>query len=54
MNTKINQHHDVPPTAPQPTHNSGTVRSTPAGGQVSKDQYQQPRDQRHGFDTQNK
>ena len=40
--TKINQHRPIPPAAPAVTHNSGNMRSTPAGGEVSRDQYQQP------------
>jgi hypothetical protein len=40
--TKINQHGDIPPTAPPVTHNSGSMRSTPAGGEVPRDQYRQP------------
>jgi hypothetical protein len=40
--TKINQHRDIPPGAPPVTHNSGSVRSTPAGGEVSRDQWQRP------------
>jgi hypothetical protein len=40
--SKINQHRDIPPTAPPVTHNSGSVRTTPAGGEVSRDQWQKP------------
>lgn len=40
--TKINQHREIPSTAPPVTHNSGGVRTTPAGGEVSRDQYQRP------------
>jgi hypothetical protein len=40
--TKINQHRPIPTAAPPVTHNSGNMRSTPAGGEVSRDQYQQP------------
>jgi hypothetical protein len=41
--TKIEQHRPTPPSVPQPTHNSGTIRTTPAGGKVSTDQYQTPK-----------
>jgi len=37
--TKVNQHGDIPAGAPQVQHNSGSMRSTPAGGAVSPDQY---------------
>jgi hypothetical protein len=37
--TKINQHRPIPSGAPPVTHNSGNMRSTPAGGEVSRDQY---------------
>jgi hypothetical protein len=50
--TKINEHRPIPSDLNPPVHhNSGTIRSTPAGGPVSKDQYQQPRDSRQGFDV---
>jgi hypothetical protein len=37
--TKLNQHHVIPPSVPPVTCNSGSMRSTPAGGEVSPDQY---------------
>jgi hypothetical protein len=40
--TKLNQNGNVPPGAPAVTHNSGNIRSTPAGGEVSRNQYHQP------------
>lgn len=40
--TNVNQHGNIPPTAPPVTHNSGNMRSTPAGGEVSPGQYRQP------------
>jgi hypothetical protein len=46
--TKINQHRDIPPTAPPVNHNSGSVKSTPAGGEVSRDQWQKPVPIKHG------
>lgn len=50
--TDVNKHRPIPgDLAPSVQHNSGTVRSTPAGGEVSRSQYEQPRDQRHGFDA---
>jgi hypothetical protein len=50
--TEINKHRPIPADLNHPVHhNSGGKTSTPAGGHVSKDQYQQPRDPRHGFDT---
>jgi hypothetical protein len=51
MNEKVNQHRPIPADLTPPVHhNSGNVRSTPAGGQVSTDQYRQPRDTKNGFD----
>lgn len=40
--TKINQHREIPAGAPPVTHNSGSIRTTPAGGEVPRDQYQKP------------
>jgi hypothetical protein len=37
--TKINQHGNIPQGAPPVQHKSGSMRSTPAGGKVSPDQY---------------
>jgi hypothetical protein len=52
MNEKVNQHRPIPSELTPPVHhNSGNIRSTPAGGHVSKDQYQQPRDHRNGYDV---
>lgn len=47
--SEINRHRPIPPGAPPVQHNSGTIRSTPAGGQVSTGQYQSTPDPRHGF-----
>jgi len=33
---------------PPVEHNSGHIRTTPAGGEVSRDQYQRPLPQRQG------
>jgi hypothetical protein len=50
--TEINKHRPIPSDLTPPVHhNSGTVRSTPAGGEVSRGQFEQPRDPRHGFDV---
>ena len=50
--TEIHKHRPIPNDLNPPVHhNSGNVRSTPAGGEVDRSQYQQPRDPRHGFDT---
>jgi hypothetical protein len=49
--SEIHKHRPIPADAPPVTHNSGNVRSTPAGGEVPRGQYEQPRDSRHGFDT---
>jgi hypothetical protein len=40
--TKLNQNRPIPPAAPPVHHNSGSMRSTPAGGEVSPGQYRQP------------
>lgn len=40
--TEVKQHRDVPASAPPVQHNSGHIRTTPAGGQVLPDQYRQP------------
>jgi hypothetical protein len=36
--TKLNQPNVIPPSIPI-QHNSGSIRTTPAGGKVSPDQY---------------
>ncbi len=48
--TKIEQHLPTPASVPQPTRNSGNIRTTPAGGQVSRDQYQTPLPAKNGGD----
>ena len=48
--SEINKHRPIPANAPPVQHNSGNVRSTPAGVEVSTDQYRQPHDSRQGFD----
>jgi hypothetical protein len=41
--TRIQQHREIPPAVSIPVqHNSGSMRSTPAGGEVPRDQYQRP------------
>jgi len=40
MAAKIEQHHPVNPGVPNPRHNSGGMKSTPAGGEVPRDQYE--------------
>jgi hypothetical protein len=42
MTEKINQHRPIPAGAPEVRHNSGGMRSTPAGGQVPREQYETP------------
>jgi hypothetical protein len=43
MNTKIEQRRPIPAGVTTPVHhNSGSMRSTPAGGEVSPDQYRLP------------
>jgi len=42
MATKIEQHHPINPNIPTPRHNSGSMNSTPAGGEVPVDQYSKP------------
>jgi hypothetical protein len=50
--TDINKHRPIPADLTHPvTHNSGNIRTTPAGGQVSREQYESPRDPRHGYDV---
>jgi hypothetical protein len=50
--TEVNKHRSIPSELNHPvTHNSGGKTSTPAGGEVSRGQYQQPRDSRQGFDA---
>jgi hypothetical protein len=52
MTEKVNQHRPIPADLTPPVHhNSGNIRSTPAGGEVSRGQYEQPRDHRNGYDT---
>lgn len=52
MNEKVNQHRPIPSDlAPPVHHNSGNVKSTPAGGEVSRGQYEQPRTAKQGFDV---
>ncbi len=47
--SEIRRHGDAPPDLKQPvTRNSGTMRSTPAGGELSRDQYQRPVPRRQG------
>jgi hypothetical protein len=39
---KINERSEIPAGVPPVQHNSGGIRTTPAGGEVSRDQYRQP------------
>jgi len=45
---EINQHHPLNPADPPVRHNSGGVKSTPAGGEVPVDQYRKPIPQSQG------
>jgi hypothetical protein len=39
VHVRPNTNRDIPPGAPPVQHNSGSMRSTPAGGTVLPDQY---------------
>lgn len=49
--SKVNQHTTPTGLNAPVAHNSGNMRSTPAGGEVPRAQYEQPRDSRNGYDT---
>jgi hypothetical protein len=40
--TKLSQPNVIPPSVQPVQHNSGSIRTTPEGGEVSRDQYQRP------------
>jgi hypothetical protein len=40
--TEVKQHRDVPSGVRVDQRNSGGIRTTPAGGEVSREQYYQP------------
>ncbi len=51
MNSKVNQHTTPADLAPSVAHNSGNLRSTPAGGEVPRSQYEQPRSPKNGYEA---